>query len=90
MGTVTGFPVGINCGPDCSESYTAGTIVALTAIPDANSLFTGWSGGGCSGTGTCTLTVDAATTVTATFVRTYSLTVTKDGSIGTGIVTSSP
>jgi len=31
------------------------------------STFTGWSGGGCSGTGTCTVMIDAAKTVTATF-----------------------
>jgi hypothetical protein len=30
-------------------------------------MFTGWSGGGCSGTKTCTVTVDAPVTVTAGF-----------------------
>jgi hypothetical protein len=39
----------------------------LTAAPAAGSTFTGWSGGSCSGTGTCTVTLSAATTVTATF-----------------------
>ena len=38
----------------------------------------GWGGAGCSGTGTCTLTMDAARSVTATFTRaTYVLTVAK-------------
>jgi hypothetical protein len=64
-GTVSS-PPGINCGPDCSESYTQGTQVTLTASAAAGSTFTGWSGGGC-GIGTCTVTMNAATTVTATF-----------------------
>jgi beta-lactam-binding protein with PASTA domain len=41
--------------------------VTLTAQPAAGSTFGGWSGGGCSGTGTCTVTTNADTTVTATF-----------------------
>ncbi|MBN2107933.1 MAG: DUF1566 domain-containing protein [Deltaproteobacteria bacterium] len=67
-GTVTSNPAGINCGSDCSESYTAtGTEVTLSATPAPGSTFTGWSGGGCSGTTTCTLTVDSNVTVTAAF-----------------------
>ena len=66
-GTVTSSPAGINCGSDCSETYTKGQKVKLTAKADANSTFTGWSGGGCSGTKTCTVTVDTAITVTADF-----------------------
>jgi hypothetical protein len=57
----------VNCGTDCSESVTSGGSVTLTAAPASGSTFTGWSGGGCSGTGTCTTTVVANTTVTATF-----------------------
>jgi hypothetical protein len=60
-------PPGINCGLDCSESYTQGTQVTLAASAAAGSTFTGWSGGGCSGTGTCTVTMNAPTSVTATF-----------------------
>ena len=40
----------------------------LTATPDAGSVFTGWTGD-CTGTGTCTLTMSADHTVTATFDR---------------------
>jgi cell division septation protein DedD len=36
-------------------------------MPDTNSFFPGWSGGGCSGTGQCILTINADTIVTATF-----------------------
>jgi outer membrane lipoprotein-sorting protein len=79
-GTVTSSPAGINCGSDCSETYNTGTVVALTASPDTNSTFAGWSGG-CSGTGTCTVTMNAAKTVTATFnLKTYTIT----ASAGTG------
>src|SRR5437870_9076175 len=63
-GTVTSAPVGINCGVTCTASFASGTAVTLTATPAAGSTFTGWSGGGCSGTGMCVVTVSAATTVT--------------------------
>jgi hypothetical protein len=68
-GTVTSSPTGINCGSDCSQSYAQGTVVTLTANPNGNSTFAGWSGGGCSGTGACVVTMNAATTVGAQFNR---------------------
>jgi membrane-bound inhibitor of C-type lysozyme len=69
-GTVTG--PGINCGADCSETYNYGTVVTLTATPDANSSFSSWSGGGCSSDAsaspvTCLVTMDTAKSVTANF-----------------------
>jgi hypothetical protein len=66
VGTVTSNPVGISCGATCSHGYNQGTSVTLTATPGHLSTFAGWSGA-CSGTNTCTVTTDAATTVTATF-----------------------
>jgi len=69
-GTVTG--TGINCGSDCSETVADGTSITLTTTPSAGSTFTGWSGGGCSGTGSCAVTLDANKTVTATFNTTTS------------------
>jgi hypothetical protein len=63
-GNVTGS--GIACGSDCSEAYPAGTSVTLTAVADAGSTFTGWSGA-CSGTGACAVLMDAPKSVTATF-----------------------
>ena len=66
-GTVVSTPSGINCGSDCVESYAAGRIVTLTATPAAGSFFTGWSGGGCTGTGSCVIAGNAPATVTATF-----------------------
>jgi alpha-tubulin suppressor-like RCC1 family protein len=77
-GTVTSSPTGITCGADCSESYASGTPVTLTATPATGSSFTGWSGA-CAGSGTvttCTITLDAAKSVTATFVTRPDLVVT--------------
>lgn len=59
---------GINCGSDCAENYSPGTVVTLTAAPDAGSTFVGWSGV-CSGSGACTLTLNSFTTVTAIFIK---------------------
>jgi hypothetical protein len=64
-GTVTA--TGINCGSDCTETVSSGTSVTLSASPISGSTFAGWSGGGCSGSGSCTVSVSAHTTVTATF-----------------------
>jgi hypothetical protein len=88
-GTVTG--AGINCGNDCTETLYSGQQILLTAAANNDSDFTGWSGGECSGTEPCTVTVTADTTVQAAFTLKpkYALTVSKIGA-GTGKVTSSP
>jgi len=65
-GTVTSVPSGIACGSTCSESYLLGTVVTLTAIPDTNSVFAGWSGD-CSGFVPCAVTMDVERNVTAQF-----------------------
>ena len=91
-GTVTSLPTGINCGTDCAEAYDAGATVTLTAAPNLTSTFTGWTGGGCTGTGQCTVTMAAAQTVTATFTANdYPLTVAFNlAGTGTGTVASNP
>jgi hypothetical protein len=66
-GTVTSSPAGINCGSSCTEDVQPGKKITLKAKADTNSTFTGWSGGGCTGTKTCTVTVNTAVTVTADF-----------------------
>ncbi|GLC24997.1 InlB B-repeat-containing protein [Roseisolibacter agri] len=69
----------------CSATAPLGTVVTLSASPDANSTFTGWTGA-CSGTGPCTVTVDQARTVGATFTRRQvTLTVAVSGA-GAGTV----
>jgi len=91
-GTVTGSDGFINCGSTCSVNYSSGTSITLTASATSGSTFSGWSGGGCSGTGTCTVTMTAATSVTATFTPVYSLTVTnsttREGTVtgGNGLI----
>ncbi len=68
FGTVTSDPAGIDCGSTCSEYFSDGVTVALTATPESGSTFTGWSGD-CSGTGTCEVTMDSIHQVTADFTR---------------------
>ena len=58
---------GINCGGDCSESYTSLASVSLSAAPAAGSVFTGWGGTGCSGTASCSLLFNADTLITSSF-----------------------
>ena len=66
-GTVTSNPAGINCGSVCSASFIDGTLVTLAATPASGSTFAGWESEGCLGTGTCTVSMDQAREVTATF-----------------------
>jgi hypothetical protein len=65
-GTVTSSVAAISCGTTCAADFDSGTTVTLTATPAANSTFIGWSGA-CGGSGSCTVTIDAAKTATATF-----------------------
>lgn len=89
-GTVKSSPAGIICGGTCSHDYANGTMVTLTAIPATGSALAGWSGGGCSGTGVCIVTVDGQKSVTATFALIpETLSVTRQGD-GAGAVTSAP
>jgi Divergent InlB B-repeat domain/Beta-propeller repeat len=66
-GTVTSSPAGINCPTTCLATFPVGTKVTLTATAAKGFNFTGWSGGGCSGTGTCSMTLNSDQAVTATF-----------------------
>jgi uncharacterized repeat protein (TIGR01451 family) len=66
-GTVTASPGGIDCGADCVEDYAAGSVITLAATPASGSVFSGWSGGGCSGKDFCVVILDAARQVEAAF-----------------------
>jgi len=96
-GTVTsqsGLTPAINCtitagvtSGSCSQSYPFNTGVTLTATPSGGGTFAGWSGA-CSGTGTCSVTMSQARSVTASFTAApQTLTVSGAGS-GNGTVTS--
>ena len=88
-GTVASSNGAINCTAACGAGFAVGSTAVLTATPTANSVFTGWSGA-CTGTGSCSVRMTQAQTVTATFApKTFTLSVTKAGT-GTGTVTSAP
>jgi phospholipase C len=65
-GTITSSPSGINCGSTCNANFPSGTAVTLTQAANSTSTFGGW-GGACTGTGSCSITISANTSVTATF-----------------------
>lgn len=89
VGTVASSPLGIGCGQICTSTAFTGNVI-LTANTNG-STFTGWTGtgttgnsGGCptNSTGTCTLNMNQARNVTATFVA--------HGSWARGLGTSYP
>lgn len=67
-GSVNSLPAGIDCGSTCSANFACGLGVTLAAVAQAGSVFSGWSGEGCSGTGTCSVTIGLPSNVTAEFV----------------------
>lgn len=66
-GTVSSDPAGINCGASCSLFYPEGSTVTLSASATSGDTFTGWTGSGCSGTGTCIVAMTAERSVNAAF-----------------------
>ena len=88
-GSVSSSPSGISCGTDCSEPYDSSTRVTLTASAGTGSVFAGWNGCDTVSGATCTVTMNAARTVTATFdLPRVVLTVSRTGLVGS--VSSSP
>ena len=68
-GIVTADTGLIDCGDVCIDGYANNSIVTLTAVADAGMEFTGWNGGGCSGTADCEVFIDQTVTVTAEFTN---------------------
>ena len=69
-GTVTSYSGNqfeIDCGYWCYRYSSIGSTVSLTATPSSGSIFVGWSGEGCSGTGNCIFTATSNTTIEAIF-----------------------
>ncbi len=75
QGLVTGIPnditqPNINCGSGCSNQntiYIQDTIVAITALPSPGRVFTGWSGGTCTGLSVCNVVMNGPKSVIANF-----------------------
>jgi len=89
-GTVTSGDGHINCGSTCSFYYVDGSVVTLTATPSSGYTFTGWSGCDSAHGNSCTLTMNSARTVSASFTPSgsaYAVTVSTMGG-GIGTVTS--
>jgi probable HAF family extracellular repeat protein len=64
--------IGITCGSgavDCTETYDYGTVVTFAAAPDTGYRLRAWTGA-CSGTGPCSVTVDANKSVGGLFALT--------------------
>jgi uncharacterized repeat protein (TIGR02543 family) len=88
-GTITSSPGSISCpGASCNETFNQGTLVTLTATPQPGNALTGWTGCASNPTPTtCTVTMDQARNVTATFVPTYVVTPSVVGGTGGGTIT---
>jgi subtilisin family serine protease len=68
FGTLSSTPGGINCGSTCSYSFGGGATVAVYAVPQSTSSFSGWSGA-CAGTGNpCIVAMTASKSLVANFV----------------------
>lgn len=59
-------PLGVSCAETCEHEFTSGTRVAVSAKPANGSRFEGW-GDACAGGTRCTLFMDRARVITATF-----------------------
>ena len=66
-GKVVSNPIGIDCGTDCTQTYTSGKVITLSPVPAANSKFAGWTGDTDCTDGSVTINANKA--CTAKFVR---------------------
>lgn|GEM_PF-2031135 len=80
-GTVSSSPAGIDCGPDCSETYFYITEVTLTATPEVGQDFGGWTGDLSGATNPVNTTIDSSKNVTALFTDTTPPTATVSGTV---------
>ena len=85
-GTVFSSPPGISCGGVCMALFNQGSVVGLTTVPSAGSVFSGWTGD-CDAGGN--VTMSGPRSCTATFTQQFMLTAEQVGS-SVGNITSSP
>jgi hypothetical protein len=97
-GMVTFTPMG-QTGSTCVSPTAAtcallfflpGQAITLNAMGDSDANFAGWSGAGCTGTGPCTVTLNQSATLTATFDRTFDLTLAFAGTGHGGVTFNVP
>ncbi|MBA2332643.1 MAG: hypothetical protein H0V94_07645 [Actinobacteria bacterium] len=74
-------------GDSCRFGYEQGTTVTLNARADSGRTFVGWSDPDCPGTGSCTLTLDAAATSIVALFSPLKLAVRYSGDGEGGTVT---
>ena len=70
FGTVASEPPGITCPPRCPSvraSFVAGSTVTLTATPEPDATFAGWTPPTCAGTGPCVIVLNQDRSVGAYF-----------------------
>jgi hypothetical protein len=87
-GTVSDTGAGIDCGLTCAGIYKHGSVLTLTAAPEAGSRFLGFVGCDSVAGQTCTVTVDEAKTVTAVFGEAPEISVRRAVAHGRKIVLS--
>jgi len=66
-GQVASAEAELACSGSCATDLRSGRAVTLSAAPDEGSAFEGFSGEGCGGEQTCTVTMDEARSVDAEF-----------------------
>lgn len=66
------IPPETDCTSDCTEEFSEGNTLILVAEPDSSSNFAGWFGE-CSGTETCSVTMDKLVSVLAKFTPKYDI-----------------
>lgn len=69
-GVVSSTTSALHCGKTCRSSQAHGSLLSLSATPSAGSVFIGWSGA-CTGTGSCSVPVNEATSVHAEFRKSH-------------------
>lgn len=96
-GQVSSAEAELACSGSCATDLRSGREVTLSANPDSGSAFEGFSGEGCGGGETCTVTMDEAKSVDAEFEQLAGPPAPSSGdssspapSVGTAAVSAAP